>query len=131
MCRFTVNAAHAKYPVSFIVNTESSRDFITLQWTDSDLEYIDIKYACYRNLIQGAEKQYVYERVSNTIYDLYMSAKTYEDIWISDVYRPLWTDSISYTWIWELTNPSSPINLKRFLDYKTASTENINTIFTN
>lgn len=131
MCRFTVNLNNAKYPLSFIVNTPTSRDFITLQWNNADLEHTDIYYAYYRNLIEGTDRQYVYERVSNTIYDLYTYIGRYEQIEISDLYRPIWEGSISCEWIWEAGTPSSPINLKRFLDYKTASEENINTIFTN
>ena len=135
MCRFTVNVNNAKYPFSFIVNTQSSRDFITLQWNNADLANTDIYYAYYRNLIEGTDRQYAYEWVSNTIYDLYIQVGSYEGISISDLYCPLWGTSsglpISYDWIWEYGTPSSPINLKRFLDYKTASAENINTIFTN
>ena len=129
--RFTVNQGNAKYPLSFLVNTQYSRDFITLQWTNSGLEDTDILYAYYRNLIQGKERTYAYERVRSTIYDFYMYVEPYDGIVISDLYRPVLEYSISYDWIWEFTNPSSPINLKRFLDYKTASAENINTIFTN
>ena len=131
MCRFTVNFNNAKYPLSFIVNTQTSRDFITLQWNNRELEHTDIRHAYYRNLIYGEERQYVYERVSNLIYDLYTYILPHDEIMISDLYLPVWDGSISCDWIWESGNPSSPINLKRFLDYKTASTENINTIFTN
>lgn len=131
MCRFTVNFNNAKYPLSFIVNTQSSRDFITLQWNNRDLEHTDIYYAYYRNLIEGTDRQYAYERVSNTIYDLYTYISPHDELMISDLYLPVWDGSISCEWIWENTAPSSPINLKRFLDYKTASAENINTIFTN
>ena len=131
MCRFTVNFNNAKYPLSFIVNTQTSRDFITLQWNNRELEHTDIRHAYYRNLIYGEERQYVYERVSNLIYDLYTYVLPYDEIMISDLYLPVWEGSISCDWVWENTTPSSPINLKPFLDYKTASEENINTIFTN
>lgn len=131
MCRFTVNFNNAKYPLSFIVNTANSRDFITFQWNNRDLGGTDISYAYYRNLIYGEDRQYVYERVSNTIYDLYMYVWAHDEIMISDLYLPVWEGSISCDWIWESADPSSPINLKRFLDYKAASEEDINTIFTN
>ena len=131
MCRFIVNASNAKYPFSFIVNTPTSRDFITFQWTNTSLENTDISYATYRNLIQGTKRGYVYDRVSNKIYDLYTYVYSYDELTISDLYLPVWRGSISYDWTWEYATPSSPINLTHFLDYKTASEENINAIFTN